>query len=166
MKNTQKIIFLDIDGPVINTPCFFIDKNCSKNRSFMNTQAIGFLSKIAELSSAKIVTNSTHNFYIPKNDGKSLKEDLIDWGLRSKYFHRVWRTDFARVFDDEFDEMSKQDAIDEWLRKNGSCDWISIDDEKIMENDRLFLANFKLGINFQMFNDICRYWRINKDDLF
>lgn len=167
MAKLKKIIFLDIDGPIINTPCYFIDQDCSKYRSFMNTQAIGYLTKLVDLSGAKIVTNSTHNFYVPKKTNRNLKDDLIGWGLRPKHFHRSWRTQFAANYKNpQPDELSKEEAISQWTVQNGAADWICIDDEEVMTDQRLFMVRFKFGLNLNVFNAICQHWRLDKDELF
>ena len=94
----NKVIFLDIDGPIINTPMYFLDPNCSVHRTQMNTQAIAYVVKLASFAGAKIVCNSTHNTHDIENPltGKltNVKEDLIYWGVPLNLFHDDWKTTY------------------------------------------------------------------------
>jgi hypothetical protein len=159
---TQRIIFLDIDGPVINTPCFWVDGMASLHRSVMNTQAIGILNRLAKLASARIVTNSTHNYFTVPETGRTLKDDLIKWGLKEEYIHDNWRTDFP--WPDWGDGQSihrRMKGIFGWQEDNGVSDWICFDDETFVDDGRLFVIDFDCGIDYNVYLSVCEHWKIN-----
>jgi hypothetical protein len=160
----QRIIFIDIDGPIINTPCYYVDTTASIRRSVMNTQAIGYVNKLAKLASARIVTNSTHNNFTVKETGRTLRDDLIKWGLKTEYIHENWRTTFPwpdLESDPDHPTHRRLRGIMEWEQANGEADWIAFDDERFMENDaRLMLVDFDLGIDYNLFTKACDHWNI------
>lgn len=162
----QKIIFIDIDGPVINTPCYWVDGMASMQRSVMNTQSIGILNRLAYLADAKIVTNSTHNNHTVRETGKTLKDDLLKWGIKEKYIHDDWRTSFpwpSLESDPLFPTHRRLRGIMEWEKTNGEVDWIAFDDEPFVhESDgRLILVDFDHGIDYNLYLKACKHWKLN-----
>ena len=162
----QKIIFIDIDGPVINTPCYWVDMQASMQRSVMNTQAIGILNRLANLANAKIVTNSTHNYHTVKETGRTLRDDLIKWGLKEQHFHDDWRTSFPwpdLESDPIFPTHRRLRGIMEWEAANGQADWICFDDEPFVDasDARLFHIDFDHGIDYHMYLEACKHWNLN-----
>lgn len=160
----QKIIFLDIDGPVIDTPCYFVDRMASLQRAVLNTGAIGWLNRLAQLSDAKIVTNSTHNNFTVKETGRTLRDDLIKWGLKPEFIHEDWRTEFP--WPDWGDGQSihrRMKGIMGWMEKNGEADWIVFDDEPFIaaSDGRLMHVDFDRGIDYNLFMKACSHWNIN-----
>jgi HAD domain in Swiss Army Knife RNA repair proteins len=115
----QKIIFLDVDGPLINEPMFDIKHDCSIHRSMINTMAIGFLRRMMKITGAKIVMNTMHNGHIVW--GNNVKQDLLKWGLREEDFMADWQTKFGVSL------WKREEAIHEWLIRNGDeFDWIAL----------------------------------------
>jgi hypothetical protein len=157
----QKIIFVDIDGPIINTPCYWVDSKASMHRSVLNTQSIGILNRLAKLADAKIVTNSTHNNFTVKETGRTLKTDLIKWGLKEEYIHENWRTTFPwpdLESDPLFPTHRRLRGIMEWEAANGQADWICFDDEPFVTDDRLFVIDFDCGIDYVVYVKVCKNW--------
>jgi hypothetical protein len=163
----QRIIFIDIDGPIINRPCYYVDIYASVKRSVMNTQAIGYINKLAKLASARIATNSTHNNFTVKETGRTLRDDLIKWGLKTEYIHENWCTTFPwpdLVSDPLYPTHRRLRGIMEWEQENGEADWIAFDDEPFVENDpRLMHVDFELGIDYNLFVKACEHWNINPE---
>lgn len=162
-----KVIFLDIDGPIINTPLYFIDPMCSMDRSVMNTQAIGYLVKLAKFAGAKIVCNSTHNTHdITESwDGKArtLRDDLIYWKVPAELFHEDWKTSYPYPPESKFSEASESRrlrAIDLWQKQNGEADWIAFDDENF-GHERLMLVDFDRGIDYDLFRRAITFWGLD-----
>jgi hypothetical protein len=164
----QKIIFLDIDGPVINTPCYWVDTSASVQRSVMNTQAIGIVNQLSKLSGAKIVTNSTHNNLTVHETGRNLKQDLIKWGLMEELLHENWHTTMPRPRRRVSAENSSKRmwGIDDWIEHNGEADWICFDDEPFTENPRLFVIDFVRGIDYDVYLKVCAFWNIKSKVVF
>lgn len=170
----QRIIFLDIDGPVIPAPIYYLDGNVLFNRSFMSTTALGYISRLATLGKALIVTNSAHNWfntgegspdYIPV---RNLKQDLIRHGLKENQFHDIWRTEFPNPRNRKFSESDPSGrmlAINNWIEDNGPADWIGFDDEKYTSNKRLIHIDFELGIDYKAFVKACKVWDIDPNSL-
>jgi HAD domain in Swiss Army Knife RNA repair proteins len=140
-----KVVFLDIDGPIINAGCYGINKAASLSRRVMNTSAIGWVNILCEFSEAKLVTNSTHNRDDATMSVRDLKGDLINWGLKKEYFHEDWRTKYATTLFD------RHVAIQHWLDKNGDHDWVCFDDYFFKDDPRLVLVDMNDGITYNDF---------------
>lgn len=159
----QRIIFLDIDGPVINTPCYWVDSRASTQRAIMNTQSIGILNQLCKIAGAKIVTNSTHNTWPVRETGRSLKQDLVKWGIPETNFHETWRTSYPWPKDriGATNRSRRMWGIQEWIDEHGECDWICFDDEVFTDDPRLFVIDFDRGIDYDVYLNVLKHW--NKD---
>jgi len=165
----NKIIFLDIDGPVISSGCYFHDMYCSHERTVFNTSATGIVRKLCQMFEAKIVTNSSHNYHNVRS--RTLKDDLINIAnIPEDYFHNDWRTKYPSNEDDHPDFKDdnfmtthpRMRAIDKWQMKNGSVDWIAFDDANFTNNKRLFLVDFDEGITYKQFRSVMEHWGVDK----
>lgn len=170
---TQKIVFLDIDGPIINASCYYLDKMCSIRRTVMNQSALGYVQRLCQIADAKLVTNSTHNFHqyedMLSSVNMTLQNDLIKFGIDKEIFHKDWRTKFPNPPGSKFSSSSdhrRMLAINEWMERNGEADWICFDDDAFTDDPRLVVVDFETGIDYFAFRDACRLWEIdisNKD---
>lgn len=153
----QKIIFLDIDGPIIPQSLFFLDKDVSQLRSFMDTNALGYVVALAKGVDAKIVTNSQHNQH--EVSGQDLKADLIDWGVPEKLFHEDWRTDFHHY---PFQNRGRRTYLEQWLTEHDysidSDDWICFDDIDFTSRKNLILIDDRCGITYKDYVNACKFW--------
>lgn len=158
----DKAIFIDIDGPIINTPMYFLDPNCSLKRSVMNTQAIAYVVKLASFSGAKIVCNTTHNTHDIEDPltGKvtNVKEDLIYWGIPPDLFHEDWMTTYPYPEYEEYGTHRRLRAIKEWMVKNGEVDWVAFDDDNFTDSEKLILIDFDRGIDYDAFRQAIKVW--------
>ena len=141
----MNIIFLDIDGPVIDITCSFIE---SEFRLTHNPNSIKMLEHLCNTTQAKIVTNSMHNFN--NAGGRSLKEDLISWGLSEDHFHENWRTIFPAIDYTKVNSpvrgIGRLIAIETWIDQNGPVNWVCFDDRKFTDLSRLVFIEDGLGI--------------------
>ncbi len=126
MSTAQKIIFLDIDGPVIPW----------KNRiAYEGTGikpphdaiAVHYISKIAEHTGAQFVISSSAR--------KVEKEAFItlfeSFGFDASLLHEDWRTS---------DRNDRLQEIHEWIEKHPEVThWIALDDEPL-DTDHLVMA--------------------------
>ncbi len=156
----MRVIFLDIDGPIINEGCYGTDFLCSSRRTVMNTSAIGWLNYLCRQAEALIVTNSSHNNHdIPFGEGsyRSLRHDLIHHGVEPDYFHPNWRTDYPSWigFSDEHlmspeaipgGKSNRLSCIEKWLAEHENPDWVCFDDANFTRDRRLILVDFRDGI--------------------
>lgn len=152
-------MFLDIDGPVINTPCYWVNHTASLERSVLNTQSIGILNQLCKLASAQIVTNSTHNNFTVRETGRTLKDDLLKWGIKPEYIHEDWSTEFPWPDWGDGQPMHRRmKGIMGWMEKNGEADWICFDDEPFVDDPRLFVIDFDCGIDYDVYVKVCKSW--------
>lgn len=158
----ERVIFLDIDGPVITDSMFALDDNVSNLRSYMDANALGYVATLAQMAGAKIVTNSMHNSHYVEGLGgpASLKMDLIYHGLPAKLFHKDWRTQFS--FDDNITRIG---AIDIWLDAHGlslnSTDWVCFDDDKFTNRKNLILVDSRCGITYADYVEASNFWDVD-----
>jgi len=161
----EKIIFVDVDGPLINTPCYFVDTMASIERKVFNTQSLGYLIELARVAAAKIVTNSTHNnFEVHRGEVDfTLKDDMVRWGVPEEFFHSDWRTTYPYPPESKFSSSSAQRrlyAISLWQEKNGNVDWIAFDDDIFTTDPRLIPIDFLKGIDYDAYHKARSFWNI------
>lgn len=144
----NRIIFLDIDGPVIPISCYYINRNCSFDRNPVSTIAIGELLRLIELSGAKIVYNTTHN----RNYDK-LRADL-HWLAP----HVVGRTNYP--------DVARHLAVTQWLSQNQCDEWVAFDDVKFTGDPRLIHIDVRLGINADSVDQVLKMWGIEDKAIF
>lgn len=168
---TERIIFLDIDGPVIPEGCYYIDTSASFDRIFSNT-CIGYLKKLLTLADAKLFTNSMHNFYTRTNDAGEklgdLRDDLVNAGIPLELFHPNWRTEFGhnryRSQSYRVDEPHPRlKAINGWIQSytDGDIEWIGFDDDNY-NHPNLLLVDFTDGITHKLFSEACDRFNVKK----
>lgn len=165
----NKFIFLDIDGPVIPTGCYFINRNASFDRIFSNV-CIGYVKKLLDITGAKLVTNSSHNYHLRTDDTGAklgdLRDDLVNAGIPLNAFHDIWRTEFGHNLFNKWrgDGLHPRlRAINEWLALWGgeTPQWVGFDDDDY-NDPHLVLVNFDDGITYQNFSDACKHFGIAK----
>lgn len=149
----MKVIFLDIDGPLITGDLYYQDYMCSEYRTLVNKTALNYVLKLSELTGAMIVTNTMHNEKII--NGRTIKDDLIKWGVPENKFHNSWRTIFPKV--DYTGASSRRGigrliGINHWLETNGpDHKWVCFDDRNFTDDKRLVLINFNKGVGKEEF---------------
>lgn len=165
MTEKQRIVFLDIDGPIINTPMFYLDPMCSMQRTQLNTQAIAYVKRLCMIADAKVVFNTTHNnhFIIDELTGinRSIKDDMIRWGLPDAMIHKDWRTNYPNWGD------SRMRAVDEWIEGQGDSeiDWVAFDDVLFTNSKRLILIDYEKGIDYAAYRKAAKTWGFRNDPL-
>lgn len=151
----NKIIFLDIDGPVIDLLTYKTNVPASIFRTGFNLESIRLLDQLCNVTGAKIVTNSMHNYY--EVDNCSLKYDLISNGIDSEHFHKEWRTIYPKIDykarPSSVRGIGRLYAIEDWIEKNGPCEWICFDDRKFTDDPRLIHITRWHGIDQKYYNE-------------
>lgn len=158
----KRIVFLDIDGPIINTPMYFLDPMCSMQRTQMNTQAIAYVKRLCDISGAQLVINSTHSKFDLEDplDGsmKTVKDHLIRFGMPASIFHERWKTDFPNW------SNSRLKAINDWIEQEGEeIDWLCFDDVAFTPDRRLIVIDFDRGIDYAYYRKACKLWGFRKE---
>jgi hypothetical protein len=144
---TNRVIFLDIDGPMIPSYCYIMYGAGASFDRKMSPVAVSMINWLCEQTEAKIVCKSMHN-YLKSNHGDDLQVDLIANGVLAHNFHEDWRTKFGNITD-----HTRYTSIHEWLSRHPEVDqWVDFDDEQHTKNERLILVNFDDGINMKHIN--------------
>lgn len=157
----QKIIFLDVDGPLIPSPLYFTDICVSQKRMMFSTVAVGFLNSLCKQSGAQIVFNSTHNSaeIFDEFIGKwyDLKSDAIRYGIKPQYIHEQWKTGFPNMVQESYLNPinPRMAAIIQWQKANGEVDWIAFDDEPFVKDQRLIVVDFDRGLDYDSYKMAC-----------
>lgn len=147
----NKVIFLDIDGPIIPID---VPMHDSVYRTTCNKDAIEYLNLLCDETGAKVVTNSMHNYedWI----GTDLKDDLVNWGLDENFIHDSWRTifpmiDYSKV-NSKVRGIGRLVAIDHWINYHGDTSWVCFDDRKFSEMANLIHIEDGRGIKEHHFD--------------
>jgi len=166
MTKPDKIIFLDIDGPMIPGTSYLENRFASLHQEFC-PRCIMVLKKILEKSEAKVVFNSTHNLHLEKTTHipgllnvwkEHFDMDVLHPSIKTNYPNptKTW------LVPEGHKPTRRLIAIYEWLHDNYDMDksnqvlWIAFDDEKI-DHKRAFTVNFDAGLTIAEYNHAARY---------
>lgn len=135
----MRIIFLDIDGPMIPAVFYLQNSNPSYTQE-LDPRSVAVIKFICEKSRAKIVFNTTHNRYLHAQDhSPGLIRRFEDAGLGEYLFYEDICTSYP--------DMSRAKAIGEWLSRHADAEWVALDDCKI-DHPRACLVDGQVGIGF------------------
>ncbi|PHS02822.1 MAG: hypothetical protein COA78_20490 [Blastopirellula sp.] len=158
----DKIIFLDIDGPMIPTTSILLDRNASWSQT-LDGRCVRVLHLILKKSGAKVVFNSTHNRMLydePEGLLKIMEEDGVSSpGLVKRFidagFEDYLHSEVCTIYPD----LDRLAAINLWLSENGSTEdtlWVAFDDV-FLNDDRAYLTSYSLGIGSGEYNHAAFY---------
>ncbi len=151
-KSTDRIIFLDVDGPLIPNSMFLVDPLASIKRLFPVT-TIAVLNKIIKTTNAKIVMNTTHNKPYD-NQTEDIVDALIRNGVPHESFHAVPKTQFPA-----YDRLA---SIRLWLADHGSIndeEWIVLDD--VTFHHRVIYIDPDTGLTLKHLDLVCHKFHID-----
>jgi hypothetical protein len=180
MTEKTRIVFLDVDGPLIPSYQYINNRMASYERNF-SPICVNIVKMIVDPNGqwklgvdplekyrdpkrhppVKIVMNTYHNQH-PTELWAALRE----FGL-TEYMHTNWQTSYPQ-FNSQYG-ANRMYAIDGWLKVNsdtvlndydGDFDWIALDDENFTNDARLFLIDFDLGITVKTYNAIAADWNL------
>jgi hypothetical protein len=141
---TDKVIFLDIDGPMIPSSMFLIDRMCSLHRRFPET-TVAVLNELCKRTGAKIVFNSTHNR--SWESAPDIQVALVDQGLDADH---VRSSDWNTAYPD----LPRDVAVKAWLHAHPEVtDWVALDDCKFTEDERLIWIDPDAGLHVGHLNN-------------
>ncbi len=149
----MRIIFQDIDGPLIPLRMYF-----SGNRPFANDPgsfvydpvAVAMINHLCEQFGAKVVFNTAHNENPP--------EIMFKQGHFNgfKHLHDDIQTDYETLI-----SAGRHSSIKKWLEKHPEVtEWIVIDDVLVYE-PRQILVDYTLGMTLKDFHDSQRLFGYN-----
>lgn len=140
-----KIIFLDVDGPLIPGRMYY-DRITSTydevaGQFKYDPIAVGMIRKLCQESGAHVVFNTAHN----EHSHDVMRSKARYNGFDDLLHPKVPRTCFRVVFD------RRIDAVNDWIAKNGPVDeWVAIDDELFHDTNQVYI-DFNLGITINNF---------------
>lgn len=144
-----RVIFLDIDGPLIPGSMFLKNPRCSFEREF-SPVCMTVIDRLCTDAGAKVVFNTTHN-----TEAVALVEAWAAQGDRT-HLHERCHTIYP--------EQSRFHAIRGWLtveRVNTGDEpaWVALDDQFIgREEDGYILVDFDSGLTLAHYNKVMRRW--------
>lgn len=146
----EKVIFLDIDGPMIPYTSFLFNVHASFDQE-LDTRCIKVLKKIIEESNAYIVFNTTHNRMLYPS-----QQDKIP-GLINQFEQHGLGDRIHKTVCTVYPDTDRLTAIRHWLSSNNpDANWVALDDVKI-NHDRACLVDADLGIGMREYNH-CAQW--------
>jgi len=144
MSKKERLIFLDIDGPMIPSGCYVAyGYEASYNRKY-SPICVAIINRLCHETKAKIVFNSTHNM-----SGYDLIDDSVREGLKFGHMYKEGSfTSYPRV-------ENRKDAINLWLKKHdyndSNCLWCAFDDVDF-QHSNLILIDFDVGITLKHYH--------------
>ena len=143
----MKVIFLDIDGPMIPATMHLVDRMCSFKRMFPET-TVAVINELCKRTGAVIVFNTTHNR--PFKDVPDIADALVAHGLKAEHLHP---SDANTLYPD----IPRDIAIKEWLARHDEAqDWVAIDDCLCADEDHMVLVDPDAGVHIGHLNDAAR----------
>jgi hypothetical protein len=148
----NRIIFLDIDGPMIPFSMFLIDRNCSFGRNIAPIPA-AILKELCLRSGAKVVFNTTHN--LNRQGDTDIVDAVCNAGLPRDAVHPDRKT--------RYPDLPRAQAVIEWLHRHPETDdWIAFDDAKFTEADNLIWIDPDAGLHLAHMNQALDRWQCSK----
>lgn len=146
----DKVIFLDIDGPMIPYTSFLFNTYASFDQA-LDDRCCRVLQKIIDASGAKIVFNTTHNTMLYPSEMYNCP------GLINQFEAAGFGTHIHETICTSYPGLDRRTCIMQWQHMNGfDGDWVAIDDAKI-DHERAYLTDADLGIGIGEYNH-CAKW--------
>lgn len=141
----MKILFVDVDGPLIPASQFLLDRFASMERR-IPPLTVAMLNKICQETGALVVMNTTHNRNF--SDVQDITMAMVEAGFNSDYFHPTsWKTKYPRV--------DREKAVNDWLLKHDEVDdYVCIDDVQCADDDHMLLVDPDIGLTVAGMNQI------------
>jgi len=148
----NRVIFLDIDGPIIPYSMFLVDRMASFNR-IIPPITVAVVREICKRADAKVVFNTTHN--TPFDGVDDIEIALVKAGLPEDYIHPDMKTRYPQIPRDQ--------AVLEWLSRHPETeDWIAFDDVKFTEKDNLIWIDPDAGLHLTHLNKALDRWQCSQ----
>lgn len=139
----NKVIFLDIDGPMIPATMHLIDNMCSWQRRFPET-TVAVLERLCERTGAKIVFNTTHNRSM--EGVPDIEVALMDHNFSGEHIHPTDpKTAYPRA--------PRRCAVEDWLAAHPEVThWVALDDARFTDDERLIWVDPDAGLHIGHLN--------------
>jgi hypothetical protein len=144
----SRIVFLDIDGPIIPYSMFLIERMCSWHR-VIPAIPVAVVREICKRGDAKVVFNTTHNNAIDGVD--DIEVAIVKAGLPEDMIHADMKTKYPSI--------PRDLAVLEWLSRHSEVtDWIALDDAKFTDKDNLIWVDPDAGLHLGHLNTALGRW--------
>lgn len=143
-ESITKVVFLDIDGPMIPASYFLVDNLASWHRRFPST-TVAVIQRLCERTGAKVVFNTTHN--IPFDGVDDIDVALEKQGLDREHIH-------ATDLQTKYPDLERGLAVKEWLFRHPEVThWVALDDVKFTDDERLIWVDPDAGVHLGHLNE-------------
>lgn len=147
---TKRIVFLDIDGPIIPFSMFLVDRMASWHR-IIPLITVAVVREVCKRSNAKVVFNTTHN--MPMDNVDDIEIAVTKAGLPEDMIHPDMKTKFPSI--------RRDIAVLEWLSRHSEVvDWIAFDDARFTDADNLIWVDPDAGLHLGHLNKALDRWNI------
>ena len=136
---TEKILFLDIDGPMLPARASFLPNQTTPYWKILDPVAVAMVNNVCETTGRRIVVHSSWVKH-QENFENGLFAHLVEQGLKSQFFHSdpicqpiSWRYDRAM----------------EWLKRHPEIvDFVILDDEPPQTLDPQWLTSNLILVDY------------------
>lgn len=154
----QKILFLDIDGPLIPSRMYKAPGQTRPWVTMFDPAAVGMLNTIADKTGCKFVVHSSwvrttmHYDMLPKTNTPVL-DHMINQGILADYFHDDWIAQYTF-------SGNRWHAISDWIiDQDNKVDYLILDDAIMppdfpLDKARQIIVNFDEGFTYAQFQYI------------
>lgn len=166
MTKHPKIIFLDIDGPMIPYRCLLLPGQTPVMTLF-DPVAVSLLNDLCEKNHFKIVL---HTSWVRIMGGKPTHEHCIKQGIKAEHFHEDAWTDENIIW--------RYTRVAEWLERHPEItEYCMVDDDPYQADVysdhphpegmslRMVLVNYYVGFMFQTYIDIMAILKDENEEL-
>lgn len=144
----KRIVFLDIDGPIIPYSMFLVDRMCSWQR-IIPAVTVAVVREVCKRGDAQVVFNTTHNTAIDGVD--DIEIACIKAGLPEDAVHPDMKTKYPQI--------ARDLAVLEWLSRHPEVeDWIAFDDVRFTDKDNLIWIDPDAGLHLGHLNTALGRW--------
>lgn len=145
---SKRVVFLDIDGPMIPYSMFLVDRMASYNRVFPAI-TVAVVREVCKRGEALVVFNTTHN--TPFDGVADIEEAMISAGFPREMVHPDMKT--------KYPQLPRDQAVVEWLHRHPETDdWIAFDDVKFTQANNLIWVNPDAGLHLEHLNVALNRW--------
>lgn len=145
---SKRVIFLDIDGPVIPFSMFLINRMASHDR-VLAPIPVAVVREICKRADAKVVFNTTHNS--PAAGVDDIEVAIVKAGLPASALHSDVKTIYPQI--------DRDLAVGEWLNRHPEVeDWIAFDDVRFTDKDNLIWVDPDAGLHLGHMNAALDRW--------
>lgn len=146
----MRILFVDVDGPLIPASALLVNRLASFERKIPRTPLV-ILNTICDITGAKVVMNTTHNRDYPSI--LTIHESMILGGFDPDNF-------YFRNSKTKYPSIQRDVAVTGWVSDylNEDDDYVCIDDVVCTDDDHMELVDPIVGLTIHNANNIIERW--------